>query len=90
MSKDTWTKIRRLLSRAIKGAGSEGVNTGLPAETAHGAPSARPGLPAGVFRGRLTPSNLASAGPFAMTGRRCLQDEEGNNGAGHREVVQRR
>jgi hypothetical protein len=50
MSKDTWTNIRRLLSRAIMGTGSERGNTGLPAETAHGAPCGearftRPGVP---------------------------------------------
>lgn len=30
MTKDTWTKIRRLLSQAIKRTPSEGAKTGLP------------------------------------------------------------
>ncbi len=34
MTMDTWTKIRRLLSRVVKRTRSEGGQTGLPAQTA--------------------------------------------------------
>lgn len=40
MTKDTWTKIRRLLSRAVKRTRSEGSKTGLPGQIASGVGSA--------------------------------------------------
>jgi hypothetical protein len=36
MTKDTWTKIRRLLSRAVKRTRSEAAKAGLPGQAASG------------------------------------------------------